>query len=102
MLKLGLNRLDAKEMSISKIFYLLPQILLNIHIILWFVFALLAMVLWMWGLAYLELSFTYPFLSLGYVIIAVLSAIVLNEHITAARWAAIVIINIGIVLLYKS
>lgn len=102
LLKMGLNRMDIQGFGLSKLFYLLAKMAQDIYIISWFIFALLAMVLWMWGLVYLDLSLAYPFLSLGYVLIVILSAVFLNEQITLMRWSAVIVIILGIFLLYKT
>jgi len=48
------------------------------------------------ALSWADLSFVLPATSLGYVLIALLSVLVLHEHISSARWIGIVLITCGV------
>lgn len=49
-------------------------------------------------LATLHLSIAYPTVSLGYVLVIVLSRMLLKEPVCPARWFAVFIICVGVVL----
>jgi len=49
-------------------------------------------------LASLDLSLAYPTVSLGYVLVIVMSRVVFKEPVTPARWAAILTICVGAAL----
>ncbi len=49
-------------------------------------------------LAHLDLALAYPTVSLGYVIVIVMSRVLFEEPVTLARWGAVVIICIGVAL----
>jgi multidrug transporter EmrE-like cation transporter len=46
----------------------------------------------------LDLSLAYPTVSLGYVLLVLLSRVMFNEPVTLARWVAVVVICIGVAL----
>ena len=46
----------------------------------------------------LDLSLAYPTVSLGYVLVILFSKMFLNEAVSRARWAAVLIICAGVVL----
>jgi len=48
------------------------------------------------ALSWADLSFVLPATSFGYVLIALLSVLVLHEHISGARWIGIVLITCGV------
>ena len=61
-----------------------------------------ALIFWLGAMSTLEISFMYPMLSLGYVIVAVLAFIFLGENISLARWAGIALIVVGSILIARS
>ena len=46
----------------------------------------------------LDLSVAYPTVSLGYVLVILLSRLLFNEVVTPRRWAAVIIICAGVIL----
>jgi undecaprenyl phosphate-alpha-L-ara4N flippase subunit ArnE len=71
---------------------------------LWLYFASFgaATALWLLALAGLNISYAFPLLSMGYVLVAVLARIFLNEAVSARRWAAIGVICCGVILIARS
>jgi multidrug transporter EmrE-like cation transporter len=49
-------------------------------------------------LASLDLSLAYPTVSLGYVLVVLMSRAIFKERVTPARWAAVVMIVAGVAL----
>jgi multidrug transporter EmrE-like cation transporter len=62
----------------------------------------ISIVSWMVVLSKVEVSFAYPFLSIGYVISAVIGYFFMGESVTPVRIAGIVVICIGVVLIARS
>ena len=60
-----------------------------------------ALVVWMWALSRVDISFAYPFLAVGYVIVSLLAWQWLGENITQSRLLGMVIIIIGITVLSR-
>lgn len=60
--------------------------------------AFLAALSWMVALTKLELSFAYPFMSLAFILVFVLSGVILKESVTWARIAGMALIVAGIVV----
>ena len=58
----------------------------------------LSTVLYLSVLARLELSLAYPTVSLGYVLVIVMSRVLFKEPVSLSRWLAAGIICIGVVL----
>ncbi len=67
-----------------------------------FVFFAVSALVWLMVLARAPLSAAYPCVALGYVIVALASKLVFNEHISLLRWLGIGIICIGVFLIYRT
>ncbi len=61
-----------------------------------------ATVLWITALAHLAISYAYPLLGFGYVLVVLLAASLLKEKITMRRWMAILLIAAGAVIVARS
>lgn len=53
---------------------------------------------WLAVLYRMDVSRAFPFLSLSFVAVALLSRLWLHEHVSAARWAGVILIVIGVSL----
>lgn len=61
-----------------------------------------SILLWMSVLSKVEVSFAYPFLSIGYVFAAVVGYMLFNENLSVTRIAGIIVICIGVILISRS
>ncbi len=59
-------------------------------------------IFWLVLLSRVDLSYAYPALSLGYVLITLVSAFVLGEQVSALRWTGVFIICVGVILISRS
>jgi multidrug transporter EmrE-like cation transporter len=57
---------------------------------------------WLVVLSRAPLSFAYPFAGLTYVLITLFSRFALHEHVAGARWAGILLIVAGIILVART
>ncbi len=62
----------------------------------------LSILLWMSVLSKVEVSYAYPFLSVGYVVSAVAGYALFNEDLSPVRIAGIIVICIGVILISRS
>jgi uncharacterized membrane protein len=53
-------------------------------------------------LSWADLSYVLPVTSIGYVVVALLGKVMLNEQITARRWTGITLIMAGVALVSGS
>jgi multidrug transporter EmrE-like cation transporter len=58
-----------------------------------------SVVLWIWVLSRAEVSFAYPFLGLGFVLVALVGWAFLGETLSVQKLAATGLIVIGVVLM---
>ena len=69
---------------------------MNIYIILGLSSAVVASVSWIKALQYYELSYAYPFMSLTFLFIAILSAVIFHETMNIKQWVGLVIVLLGL------
>lgn len=81
----------------DKIWFLLG-LLLNPWIISGFAAAFLASLAWMAAMTKFQLSYAYPFMSLAFVLVLVLSNLLFQEPVTLPKIAGIVLIVLGIIV----
>jgi len=77
----------------------LLRLAVNPYMILGVVCFVSSMLLWVKVLQVAQLSSSYPLVSLGYVIVAVLGAVFLGEHLAPRQIAAMAVIVLGVALL---
>ena len=63
---------------------------------------ILSIGLWLVVLSKVDVSYAYPFLSIGYILSAVVGYFVFGENVTPIRIAGIVVICLGVVLISRS
>jgi drug/metabolite transporter (DMT)-like permease len=76
--------------------------MLNPWVILGLVFYALSAVLWLIILSRKDLSFVYPLVSLGYVVVLFFSAVIFKEQVSLLRWVGTLVIMLGIFLISRS
>jgi len=74
----------------------------NPYVILGLFFYVLATVTWILVLSRVDLSFAYPLLSLGYILILILSVTVLKETVSFVRILGTLLIIVGVILIFRS
>jgi multidrug transporter EmrE-like cation transporter len=57
---------------------------------------------WLAAISRVDLSWAYPLLAIGYVLILLFSAILLREHVSLIRWVGAALIIAGVVLISRS
>lgn len=74
----------------------------NTKILLGFTGFGLGAIFWLAVLSRAQLSWAYPMLSLGYVLVLVFSSIILREPVSPVRWLGALVICIGVFLISRS
>lgn len=77
-------------------------IALQSFIWLWFFSFVVATAFWLLGLQKVELSYAYPLVSFGYVLVNLLSGMFFHERVDGNRWAAVAVISLGVVMIAGS
>lgn len=70
----------------------------RIWICLWAICFAAATLLWLIALRHTDISYAYPLLGAGYILVALLAKWLLREKITSFRWASILVITAGVLM----
>jgi drug/metabolite transporter (DMT)-like permease len=101
-LKRGLTNLQAHDLGTRGLFGLAMGVLSQGFIWLWGICFVAAMGLWLGGLQKLDLSYAYPLISVGYILVTLLSAVFVHERVDGRRWLAVGVISAGVILIAGS
>jgi undecaprenyl phosphate-alpha-L-ara4N flippase subunit ArnE len=101
-LKQGLTNIQRRKQATDGLVQLFIALISQVFIWLWGLSFVAAMGLWLIGLQKLDLSYAYPLVSVGYVIVSLLSAIFFHERVDRHRWLAVAVISSGVVLIAAS
>jgi multidrug transporter EmrE-like cation transporter len=102
LLKIGMTNLGTLDLSMAAIPALIWRIATSWHIIIGMAIYFGGVFFWLLALNRADLSFVYPFASLSYVLITLASWGLLNETIPPLRWAGLVVICFGVVMVARS
>lgn len=102
LLKEGMNRFGVLDLSLPTLVPTLFRVFTQPLILLGFVSVFGASIFWLAVLSRVELSFAYPMLAFGYVVVALLSRVLFNDVISPTRWAGIIIICFGVILVSRT
>lgn len=101
-LKHGLNRVQSNTTRRGGVAGTLFGIASQGFIWLWGMSFVVATGLWLLGLQRLDLSYAYPLISFGYVLVSMLSLLFFRERVDRNRWFAIAVISLGVLLIAGS
>jgi multidrug transporter EmrE-like cation transporter len=101
LVKTGARNLEL-DFSMSHLFPSLIQIIKNIPVMSGMFLYGLSFLLWIKVLSKTELSYAYPFVSLGYVLIMIFSFFVFKESITVYKMIGTAFIIIGVLFVARS
>ena len=100
-LKLGMR--EVGEVTFFELRYNTFSILLTMLSNPWIIIAIPlyagGFILWLIILSKFNLSFAYPFLALSFIMVPLAATIIIGENISIMRWAGILVIFSGVVLI---
>ena len=98
----GMLKLGNISMRLNELWNMIIQSFSNIYIWAGMISYAVSILLWMVVLSKINVSLAYPFLSIGYIITAVIAYFVFGEPLTAQKIIGIAIICVGVVVLTYS
>jgi multidrug transporter EmrE-like cation transporter len=78
------------------------MIAFNLFILLGFLCYALSISLWLLVLSRVDVSFAYPFLSVGFIVTTVIGYLAFNENLSGYRILGILVICLGVIFISKS
>ena len=98
MLKLGMGKVVIESITLESLF----RLFFNPFIMAGMLLYVTAMLIWLYVLKNVEVSYAYPFTALGFILVMAISYFFLAEQVTMLRIAGIALIIGGIFLISKS
>ncbi|MCL1888918.1 MAG: EamA family transporter [Desulfovibrionaceae bacterium] len=98
-IKEGMSRIGRVSMSPGDLLFLVGKAVVSPPIIMGMGAYAASIVIWMVVLSRVNVSLAYPFLSIGYIVTAVLAYFLFNEPLGAQKIVGILVICTGIVIL---
>ena len=103
IIKWKMNSVDISGyQTIAEKFTFTFTMLFNPYIMLSIIFTLLSGLSWMIAMSKFDISYAYPFTTLGYVLILILSAMLFREQIDIYKILGIAFIIVGIYITSRS
>lgn len=102
LLKHGMNMVGVLSLAPGDIVPMLFKAFTNPFVFAGFALIFGGSIFWLAVISRVDLSWAYPMLSLGYIIVVIESWIILNEPVTALRLAGVLIICLGVFILSRS
>ena len=100
LLKSGMNSVGV--LSLTNFWPTFGKVFTNPRILSGFGLFGIGAVFWLAAISRVPLSWAYPMLSIGYILILLFSAVVLKEQVAPLRWVGALVICVGIVLVFRS
>lgn len=94
--------LEIGEIDVAKLFTYALVLICNLWLWLAMVCYVVSILLWIVVLSRVEVSYAYPFSSIGYVVAAIAGYMLFHEHLTLIRISGILVICLGVVLIARS
>ena len=101
-LKKGMITIGDIAVSLAGVIGMIPKAILNPFIWGGFACYAVSILLWLVVLSKVEVSYAYPFLSIGYIVAAFVGYYFLGESMSLSKVCGIAVICLGIVLLDRA
>jgi len=101
-LKHGMNAIGEIELDIARTPSLLLRSFGNPFVLLGYILYGISSLSWLIILSRVELSLAYPMISIGYVLVVILSRVLFDEHVTLLRFAGTLVICFGVFLMSRT
>jgi len=102
LLKKGMLSIGYFELHFQTFFPILKKVTINSYILSGLASYVISVVIWLLVLARVEVSYAYPFLSVGYVVVALVGYFIFQENLSWMRVIGIAVIIVGVLLLSRS
>jgi drug/metabolite transporter (DMT)-like permease len=102
LLKMGMNSLGPLTLSAGQFLRILWSMATNLYVIIGLAIYMLGVVFWLAAISRVDLSFAYPFASLSYVLMLLVSWGIFGEKISLLRLAGTIVICVGVLIIARS
>ncbi len=101
-LKTGMRTIGVFSFSLENIIPVGTRVILNPFIISGLGCYVVSVIIWLMVLSRVEVSYAYPMLSIGYIVIAFCGYIFFGENMNSIRWLGVIVIFVGVFLITRT
>ena len=101
-LKQGMRTIGHFAFSVENILPIGAKAIFNPFVLTGLLCYVISVIVWLMALSRVDVSYAYPLLSVGYIVTAFAGQIFFQEALGPVRWAGILIICIGVLLITRS
>jgi len=101
-MKKGMLLVGEVTGGLQGLLLLFPELLSNLYLWISAFCYVVSMVLWLVVLSKVDVSYAYPFLSIGYILAAIVGHFAFHESLPPVRIIGILIICIGVILISRN
>jgi multidrug transporter EmrE-like cation transporter len=101
LLKAGMKNFSNIDLK-NNVIQTVMSIAINPYIICGFISYGISILLWLWVLSKVDVSYAYPFQALGYIVVTILAWLLFQENINLTRIIALIFITLGLIILALS
>jgi multidrug transporter EmrE-like cation transporter len=102
LLKKGMLGIGYFEIHFQNFFPVIKKVVANAYILSGLGSYVVSVAIWLLVLARVEVSYAYPFLSVGYVVVTLMGYFIFQESLSWMRVIGISVIILGVTLLSRS
>jgi multidrug transporter EmrE-like cation transporter len=102
LLKRGILATGYFEFHFQNFLPILKKVVINPYILSGLASYVISVAIWLLVLARVEVSYAYPFLSVGYVVVTLMGYFIFQENLSWMRVIGIAVIIAGVLLLSQS
>jgi drug/metabolite transporter (DMT)-like permease len=102
LLKRGMLGIGTLTLTLDQLGSILWRLATNPYVIIGLAIYVCGTVFWLAALSRMDLSYAYPFASLGYLIMLAASWLLLKENITVGRLLGTMVVGLGVFLVSRS
>ena len=101
LLKAGMKNFSNIDLK-NNVIQTFISIAINPYIICGFISYGISILLWLWVLSKVDVSYAYPFQAFGYIVVTILAWLIFQENINLTRIIALIFITLGLIILALS
>ena len=101
LLKAGMKNFSNIDLK-NNVIQTVMSIAINPYIICGFISYGISILLWLWVLSKVDVSYAYPFQALGYIVVTIIAWLLFQENINLTRIIALIFITLGLIILALS
>ena len=102
LLKKGMISIGYFEIQFESLLPMVRKVATNLYILLGLGSYVVSVAIWLVVLARVEVSYAYPFLSVGYVFVTLMGYYIFQENVSWMRVIGIAVVIVGVILLSRS